>query len=212
MSADIYPLGIKPGALAPVTAFSIYRFHQAVLPARMAWLAPDALEAFKALEKAVNDAGGFIYLSDCFRSTLDQARARYDYLTGASRLPERNALVAEYPELRNYEPCNGGLGKKAYSPPPGLSWHEAGRAIDVDMDPKWLLIPQDQFWKIATELGWICGARSYGDPRKVDVPEEWHWQYEGPFHPTPQEMATAGVDMAPRNAVRKAIAAIREGT
>ncbi len=211
MGPLIYPLGIKKGALVPVTAFSIYRFHQAVLPAQMAWLTPDALEAFKALEKAVNDAGGFIYLSDCYRSTLDQARARYDYLTGAKRLPERGGLVSQYPELRTYEPCNGGLGKKAYSPPPGLSWHEAGRAIDIDVDPKWLVISQDRFWDIAQKIGWRCGASSYGNPAKVDISEEWHWQWEGEFHPTPQEAMSAGVDLAPRNAVKKAIAAIKEG-
>lgn len=211
MSAITYPEGVRPGALVPITAFSIYRNHQAVLPARMAWMTPDAAEVLRALDAAVSSAGGALYLSDCFRSELDQAKARFDFLTGTGRMQERRALVAIYPELKDYEACNGGLGKKAHSPAPWKSWHEAGRAIDVDMDPKWLGIDQRLFAQIADSLMWRCGARSVGDPRRVDVAEEWHWYFPGPhawLHDAPS--CAKGADYAAREAVKRAILAIRE--
>jgi hypothetical protein len=175
----------------------------------MAWLTPDAAEAFKALTVAVASIGGHIYLSDCYRSSLDQARAHADYLAGKRRVGDLAAFLNTHPGMAGYRP----RPKQAFSPPPGGSFHEAGRAVDVDMDPRWLRIPQDVFWDCAHALGWsdIVGGH-YGNPRLVDVTEEWHLNCLGPY----QEEFEAIEDMkggkaATRAIVARAIADIREG-
>lgn len=177
-----YPDGILPGKLLPVIVPSIYRNYQANLPDRMAWLTPDSAVALEALMAALKAAGGRLYLSDCFRGEMDQARARFDYLTGHGRLVERATLIRRYPGLKGYDACNGGKGKRAFSPEPGGSLHEAGRAIDVDMDPARLGMDQRRFAVIAHDCGWRDIVHdNFGDPNKVDVTEEWHWEYPGEF-------------------------------
>lgn len=202
-----YPAGVKKGALAPVTAFSIYRNHMAVLPARMAWQAPDAAEAFALLEGDVNGAGGLMYLSDCFRSRIDQARAHADYLAGC-RPDDLADFVRRYRDLAGYVP----RPKKAFSPPPGGSFHEAGRAFDLDMDPRWLGMDQKRFADLAYGRGWTDAVGgNFGDPERVDVPEEWHWQFLGPFQAVYDRVEnTSGRTAAAREAARAAIADIME--
>lgn len=182
-----YPSGVRDGALAPIHVMSIYNNYTAFLPARMAWLTPDAAQALSALQAATEQAGGHIFLSDAFRSSKQQACAYYDYLTGHGLLDRRNALVAQYPYLEMYEACNNGRGKQAFSPPPGGSVHEAGRAIDLDLDTNRLGIDQTRFAQIAYSCGWnniVGGVGGMGNPYRVDVKEEWHWEFRGPFMKT----------------------------
>jgi len=177
-----YPEGIKPGALVPVRVPSIYKDYTAPLPARMAWLAPEAAEALEALCANMEARGGKIYLSDCFRAEMDQARACFDYLTGTGKTFARHALVGEYPILKNYVASNDGRGKTAFSPRPGYGFHEAGRAVDIDVDPKRLGMDQRAFAEIAHACGWRdIVHNNFGNPRLVDVTEEWHWEFLGPF-------------------------------
>lgn len=204
-----YPEGIRPGALVAVEAPSVYRDHAAPLPARMAWMTPDAAPAFAALRDAVPGAGtGKLYISDCYRSSLDQARAHADYLAGRKRFADLKAFVAAWPQLAGYTH----RPKLAFSPPPGGSFHEAGRAFDCDMDPRWLGMDQNAFAALAHALGWRDIVHGdFGHPARVDVPEEWHWQYLGPFAAAFDAVAcTLGRRAATREIVGRAIAAIRE--
>lgn len=203
-----YPEGILPGALVPVRARSIYAEHCAPIPARMGWMAPDAAAAFDALEEETAQGPTGLFISDMFRAPLDQARAHADYLAGRRRFADLKAFVASYPQLAPYTP----KPKTAFSPPPGGSFHEAGRAFDCDMDPKWLGMDQQRFADIAHSLGWrdVVGGR-FGDPRRVDVSEEWHWQFLGPFAQAFDSIAcTLGARAANREIVGRAIAALRE--
>jgi len=75
------------------------------LPKRMSLLARAAATALRQVYREIIALGGYLYITDMFRSATDQQRAHMDYLTGR---------------------------KTAYSPPPCASVHEAARAIDID--------------------------------------------------------------------------------
>jgi|GEM_PF-3819255 len=209
-----YPEGILSGELAPVLVPSIYRNYSVDLPSRLAWFTPDTAVALEKLREQVSHAGGTLYLSDGFRSELDQARARFDYLTGQGRYAERESLIRMFPLLRGYVACNNGRGKKAFSPEPGGSMHEAGRAIDVDMDPARLGMDQRTFADIAHACGWRDIVHdNFGNPNRVDVREEWHWEFPGPFLAIyEQALAETGSQRhAYREMTRRAIADIKAG-
>ena len=175
-----YPDGVQPGKLVEVKVMSIYNNHTAVLPTRMRWMTPDTAQALASLAEDLQGIGGMIYLSDAYRSEFEQAKAHYDYLTGVGRYGDRSVLVMQYPDLKDYQ----GVPKKAYSPPPGNSVHEAGRAVDFDADPRWLGIDQHTFMELAYANGWVNivgGIGGVGDPLRVDTPEEWHIEHRGPF-------------------------------
>jgi len=96
------------------------------------------------MEQDVLAAGGNLYLSDAFRTYDMQLQAHLDYANGK---------------------------KKSYSPPPGNSFHEAGRAIDIDVGN--LGITLAKFWEIAENHGWnpIIERPSPG------ARECWHFEY-----------------------------------
>lgn len=166
-----YPKGVLDGKLVKVVVNSIYGDHSQPLPERMAWFCPEAAADLHLLLIDLHAAGGELYLSDGFRSEEMQAKAHFDYLTGTSQLKKRQEFVAKYPQyLTDYVASNGGKGKVAFSPPPGGSWHESGRAMDIDTDPKWLKVSLDKFRAIAKAHGWT----------KIDS-ESWHFEYRGPF-------------------------------
>jgi hypothetical protein len=63
--------------------------------------------------------------------------------------------------------------KKAFSPPPGASMHEAGRAMDIDLSS--IGVPLSRFWDIA-------GAHGFRPiiPKPVaGVSESWHFDLPG---------------------------------
>ena len=96
--------------LIPVTIPSIYsgRDGNTVnLPVRMALATPDTARAIYAIRDAVEARGGVFRLSDLYRDSEAQERAYMDHKEGR---------------------------KAAYSPPAGGSWHETGRAFDVDVE------------------------------------------------------------------------------
>jgi D-alanyl-D-alanine dipeptidase len=116
------------------------------LPKNMARCTPDMLNALQGAAADVKTAGGELILSDLYRSYDMQLHAHLDYVTGK---------------------------KKAFSPPPGGSMHEAGRAFDLDLSS--LKMKLSDFWKIAAkhQLQPIIDTPSAG------ALEAWHFDCRG---------------------------------
>jgi hypothetical protein len=127
---------------------SIYKVNDrpVPVPGRMAKCTPDTKAALIALAQDVSDAGGVMRLSDLFRTYDMQLQAHLDYETKK---------------------------KKAFSPPPGGSMHEAGRAFDVDLLA--LKIPLADFWKLAKKRG-VVPIISNADK---NASEAWHFECRG---------------------------------
>lgn len=118
--------------------------NRLLLPSRMAQLVDRAADSLEYMIRDVSIMGGKLYISDAFRSYADQKKAHDDYISGK---------------------------KKAFSPPPGHSYHEAGRAIDIDLES--LGISLMHFWEICKNRGWNPVIRS-PDPT---VSEAWHFEF-----------------------------------
>jgi hypothetical protein len=116
------------------------------LPARFAQCTPDTKRAIGQIVQALKQAGGALYLSDMFRSYEMQYQANNDYVTGK---------------------------KKAYSPPPGGSMHESGRAFDLALGD--LGVPLRVFWDIARPFG-VFPIIDRADSR---LSEAWHFDCRG---------------------------------
>lgn len=112
--------------LIEISILSIYRKNgvQVALPRRMARCTPDMCNAIQALRRELQSRAGNLYLSDLFRSYDMQLQAHLDWKSGK---------------------------KPAYSPAPGGSMHEAGRAFDLDLGA--LGLPLADFWQIAGNEG-----------------------------------------------------------
>jgi hypothetical protein len=134
--------------LLPIEIMSIYerRGQRVLLPKRMAKCTPDTQTAISKIASDVQAAGGNLYLSDLFRSYDMQLQSHLNWKSGK---------------------------KKALSPPPGGSMHEAGRAFDLSLDD--LGIQLDHFWDIAGKYG-VKPIISEPDPRKS---EAWHFECRG---------------------------------
>lgn len=135
--------------LIPINILSVYTNkagERKPLPTRMAKCTPDTRAAILSLEESVSKLGGKLILSDLFRSYEMQNNAYFDHYIG---------------------------GKKAYSPPPGGSFHEAGRAFDIDLCA--LNIPLADFWKLAAKVGVTPIIK---EP-KTFIPEAWHFDCRG---------------------------------
>lgn len=137
-----------PAILVKPLVLSIYEVsgHRVLLPERMAHATPDMKAALYGLRKDLRSGAGDLVLSDLFRSYDMQLQAHLDYATGK---------------------------KKAYSPPPGGSLHEAGRAFDIDLDSVKMALPA--FWEVAGHRG-IVPIIDKPDPK---VPECWHFECRG---------------------------------
>jgi D-alanyl-D-alanine carboxypeptidase. len=97
---------------------------RALLPTRMARCTPDTRTAILKLREGVRTKGGALFLSELYRSYDMQLQSHHDWKAKK---------------------------KKAFSPPPGGSMHEAGRALDLDL--KALKMPLSEFWAIAASQG-----------------------------------------------------------
>jgi hypothetical protein len=100
---------------------------------------------FRAAQQ-VKKKGGRLILSDLFRSYDMQLGSHKDWATGR---------------------------KKAFSPPPGGSLHEGGRALDLDLDA--LKMPLAEFWKIAKD----CRLSPIIKTPKAGASESWHFECRG---------------------------------
>ena len=116
------------------------------LPERMAKCTPDTYLAILNIAQELKNKNGKLVLSDLFRSYEMQAQSHQDYKSGK---------------------------KKAFSPPPGGSFHEAGRAFDLDLSS--IKIPLEDFWKIASKYGVLP---IIPEPKKT-VSEAWHFDCRG---------------------------------
>ena len=127
---------------------SVYEVNGArvLMPERMARCTPDMKKAIYGIRADVQERGGQFALSDLFRSYDMQLQAHLDYVSGK---------------------------KKAFSPAPGSSMHEAGRAFDVDL--KALKMPLADFWRIAREHG-VVPIIAEPNPR---ASEAWHFECRG---------------------------------
>jgi hypothetical protein len=127
---------------------SVYEVNgqRVLLPERMARCTPDMKRAMYGIREDVDGAGGKFALSDLFRSYDMQLQAHLDFASGK---------------------------KKAFSPPPGGSMHEAGRAFDVDLAG--LRMPLAAFWTCAKKHG-VVPIIAKADPK---LSEAWHFECRG---------------------------------
>jgi D-alanyl-D-alanine dipeptidase len=112
----------------------------------MAWCTPDMFTALVRLDAEIHKRGGRLVLSDLFRTYDMQLQAHLDWKTGK---------------------------KSAYSPPPGESMHEAGRAFDLDLGKLGVELPE--FWKIAR----ACGLEPIIAEPDSSASEAWHFDCRG---------------------------------
>lgn len=133
--------------LIPIQIASIYKTSAGRdLPKRMALCTPDMHKAILGVQKDVKSQGGHLYLSDLFRSYEMQLQSHKDYVSRK---------------------------KKAFSPAPGGSLHEAGRALDLDLEA--LGMPLAAFWPIAE----AHGLRPIIDKPISGASESWHFDCRG---------------------------------
>lgn len=116
------------------------------LPARMSWATPDLKAAIARIGEDVAARGGRFALSDLFRSYEMQLQAHLDYTSGK---------------------------KSAFSPAPGGSMHEAGRAFDVVIPD--LKMSLADFWAIAKAHGVVPIIATPDASQK----ECWHFECRG---------------------------------
>ncbi len=116
------------------------------LPARLAHATPDMAQAMSDVALDLQKAGGRLILSDLFRTYEMQMQSHLDYVNGK---------------------------KKAFSPAPGGSFHEAGRAMDLSLSD--LKIPLGDFWKMAALRG-LVPIIKVADSH---VSEAWHFECRG---------------------------------
>jgi D-alanyl-D-alanine dipeptidase len=145
--------GAQPGMPAtPLVAIDIlseYKNSQGdrlPLPARMAKCTPDTYTAVFNVARDLAAAGGRLILSDMFRSHDMQAQSHQDFIAGR---------------------------KTAFSPAPGGSFHEAGRAFDLDLGA--IKIPLRKFWDIAAKYNVVPII----DSPDSSASEAWHFDCRG---------------------------------
>jgi hypothetical protein len=135
--------------LLPIEIISIYKDSsnkQILLPKNLAKCTPDTRNALLSIDNELMQHGGKLVLSDLFRSYAVQYQAYMDYVNKK---------------------------KTAYSPPPGGSMHEAGRAFDLDLSQ--IKVTLKDFWAI---------AQKYGVSPIISQPlstknEAWHFDCRG---------------------------------
>ena len=137
-----------PASLVKPIVLSVYEVNgqRVPLPARMAQSTPDMKATLYALRTDLRARGGDLVLSDLFRSYDMQYQAYLDWVTHK---------------------------KTAYSPPPGGSMHEAGRAFDIDLKSTNVSLPD--FWVIAKARG-LQPIIAQPDP---SISECWHFECRG---------------------------------
>jgi len=134
--------------LVSIDVESIYKSNgkRVSLPARMAHCTPDMKAAIRGVSDELKNREGHLYLSDLFRSYEMQLQSHLDFVNGK---------------------------KSAFSPPPGGSMHEAGRALDLDLGA--LNISLAEFWPIAKANGLFPIVSEPNSKLK----ESWHFDCRG---------------------------------
>ena len=160
---------------APIIAVSVLSSYKnnagqfANLPSRMGRSTPDMQKALIRIGGDLRAAGGAFRLSDLYRSYEMQLQAHMDYKSGK---------------------------KSAYSPPPGGSMHESGRAFDVDVGA--LGVSLARFWEIAAKHGVVPII----DQPSTSIKECWHFECRGSHELVRQYYkAGKGKNMKPSEAI-----------
>tara|TARA_Y100000310_G_C20504000_1_gene725472 strand:- start:16 stop:732 length:717 start_codon:yes stop_codon:yes gene_type:complete len=135
-------------------------------------MVPDAAAALLQLHARVDELGGTLFVSDCYRSPEVQGKARKKY---------ERWLAAGKPSPRSAEYDKTTM-KGAFVSRPGRSNHNAGRAVDLDhMHAAPDDVPRneklDWLWDVAIPLGWKPIIKS---PREGQS-EAWHFDFLGPW-------------------------------
>ncbi|SAL85987.1 hypothetical protein AWB68_07869 [Caballeronia choica] len=116
------------------------------LPKKLAHATPDMAAAIAGLANDVAAHGGKLVLSDLFRSYEMQLQSHLDYVNGK---------------------------KKAFSPTPGGSFHEAGRAMDISLSD--LKMNLGAFWNLAKNWGVVPIVATPNS----SLSEAWHFECRG---------------------------------
>jgi len=124
----------------------------------------EGFDALHALYLDVVKLGGELRFSDMFRTWEHQEQAHFDFITGK---------------------------KKAYSPEPGFSFHQAARSFDFDieiLDESLLHVDGPKrgfalFWDLARKHGFTGVMKNRYEPT-FKATEAWHWDYLGVFAKT----------------------------
>jgi zinc D-Ala-D-Ala carboxypeptidase len=135
--------------LSDITILSIYKNsdgQRLPLPPRMARCTPDMKKAIQEISAALEGNGGHLYLSDLYRTYEMQLQSHMDWVSKK---------------------------KKAFSPAPGGSLHEAGRAFDLDLSN--LNMKLLRFWDLAKAQG-VLPIIAQPTP---GVSESWHFDCRG---------------------------------
>jgi hypothetical protein len=150
--------------LVTVTVPSVY--ENGPLPKALAKCSRDTAVALEGVIQDLRSLGHELRLSDMFRSYAMQKNAHEDYLQKR---------------------------KKAYSPPPGSSMHEAGRAVDIDLSS--MGVDLKRFWEIARARGFYPII----DAPEISRSEAWHFDCRGSHQGVYEYVRAgrAGAAMAP---------------
>jgi D-alanyl-D-alanine dipeptidase len=136
--------------LVEVQVKSIYRGKDKELhidlPKRLALATPDMARSIELLQDEMAIQCGYLVLSDMYRSYDMQLQAHLDF--------------------RNKK-------KTAFSPPPGGSFHEAGRAIDISIADLGMTLAQ--FWGVSKRFGF---SPVIHEP-VATMSEAWHFDNLG---------------------------------
>ncbi len=137
-----------PAPLVKPIVMSIYEVNgqRVPMPERMARCTPDLKKALYGIREELEAQGGKLALSDLFRSYDMQMQAHLDFVSRK---------------------------KKAYSPAPGASMHESGRAFDVDLGS--IKVGLAAFWQIASRHG-VVPIIAKPEPK---ASEAWHFECRG---------------------------------
>lgn len=136
-----------PRLLTPLVAVKVASiYNHAPLPERMALATPDMAAALDKVMRDLRTLGHDLRLSDMFRSYDMQWQAHQDYVSRK---------------------------KKAFSPAPGGSMHEGGRAMDIDLSS--MGVPLSRFWEIAKAHGFLPII----DKPESSRSEAWHFDCRG---------------------------------
>jgi D-alanyl-D-alanine dipeptidase len=142
---------MKPAGLRPIQGLlSVYQnLHQQKIPfpATEAYLHKEAIQALCEANVQILDAGGRLFLSSVWRRPEDQFKSWLDWKLGR---------------------------KVTYSPPPGESMHECGRAIDIDTRPSQLKIEHSAVRDILIRNLWFPVA-------PLGMPGDNHYEHRDPI-------------------------------
>ena len=132
---------------APLLPIKIASIYNGDLPKRLARCTADMTSAVLGVVKDLGGTGNELVLSDMYRSHDMQFQAYMDYKTGK---------------------------KSAFSPPPGGSMHEAGRAFDLDL-ARIRSMGLAAFWPLAQRHG----LTPIIDTPSAGKSEAWHFDCRG---------------------------------